>query len=96
MPTYDYLCEECGNTQEEIHSISVTPTVLCETCSSKCVKQFSPSTNFVLKGSDWTSYNSRIKNSMNAKNKKLKSTMKERTASGEAVTTLGQLKNKTI
>jgi putative FmdB family regulatory protein len=93
MPTYEYACLECGNVQEEIHSMFVTPEIHCQICNSTCERQFSPTKNFVLKGDGWTS-NSKIKNDMLNKNKKMKTKMKERTAAGEAVTTLGQLKKK--
>ena len=35
MPTYDYRCNECDHVQEEIHSIKLTPEIVCEECGVK-------------------------------------------------------------
>lgn len=85
MPTYEYKCLSCGNIQEEIHSISSNPQISCSKCGSNSEKIFSPSGNFILKGGDWTSYNSRIKNDMKRKNTTMKGIMKERESSGEGM-----------
>jgi putative FmdB family regulatory protein len=96
MPTYNYVCTKCENIQEKMHSFSVNPEVLCELCNNICEKQFSPSTNFVLKGNNWPSKDFKMKKDMSNKNEKMKIKMNDREKSGEAVTTLGQIKNKKI
>jgi putative FmdB family regulatory protein len=96
MPTYDYVCVKCNNIQEQKHSFNETPKILCEICGDLCEKQFTLSINFILKGNDWPSHEIKLKKEMSEKNEKMKSKMAERTKSGEAVTTLGQLKNKKL
>ena len=94
MPVYDYHCQICDNHQEEYHSINENPIIKCEKCGEKCEKYFTGSTNFVLKGDGWSSYNSRIKRDMTNRNKRMKRVMTDRTNSGEAVNSLEDLKNK--
>ena len=94
MPNYEYLCAKCSNVQEENHSILVKPKIICKNCDNICEKQFSPTTNFILKGDGWPSHNARQKKEMLEKNNKMKKKMEERTKCGESVTTLGQLKTK--
>jgi putative FmdB family regulatory protein len=38
MPTYDYQCQDCGEVQEEFHSMSSDPEIKCDKCSSPCQK----------------------------------------------------------
>jgi putative FmdB family regulatory protein len=40
MPSYDYSCN-CGNVQEEFHSMKETPTVKCKKCGAKMSKTIS-------------------------------------------------------
>lgn len=94
MPTYNYECVKCGNVQEEFHSISTEPKIKCQLCESECEKKFSPTTNFVLKGDGFETYNSKIKRSMTQKNNKMKGKMVERTTSGQGVENIGDLKKK--
>jgi len=86
MPTYDYKCKSCENVQEEIHSLKDSPEIKCNKCGSVCEKTFSPSGNFVLKGSDFPSYNARMKQEMTAKNAKMKVRTDERLRAGEGRT----------
>lgn len=87
MPLYEYKCKTCGNVQEILHGISeVIDEVKCQLCDGICEKIFSFSSNFVLKGNDWPSHGSRIKNQMSKKNERMKSKMIEREKSGEGIT----------
>jgi len=53
MPTYDYVCNECGKKKEVVHSIKDTPELKCDSCPSEQPLErlisFNP-TGFVLKG----------------------------------------------
>lgn len=33
MPTYDYLCADCGHIQEVFHKLDEKPALSCEKCS---------------------------------------------------------------
>ena len=93
MPTYDYKCIQCGHIQEEFHFIKKNPNVKCEKCNAKSKKIFSVNdTNFILKGNDWPSRDSRMKTTMTAKNSKMKKTMKDRENAGEGVSSIKDLK----
>lgn len=35
MPTYEYRCPDCGNIQEEIHSIKSDPVIYCGVCDNE-------------------------------------------------------------
>lgn len=37
MPTYEYLCEACGNEFEKFHSMSAAPVKVCPSCGKKKV-----------------------------------------------------------
>ncbi len=66
MPTYEYICPQCGQF-EEFHSIS---TVLnsCPKCQSKVERLISQNTNIIFKGSGFhvTDYRSADYNSKSA------------------------------
>jgi len=71
MPTYDYRCGACGNTQEIVHSIKTDPILNCELCASKDPLKRMISGNgggFVVKGDSsvklWKE--SRVRNKKNA------------------------------
>ena len=88
MPTFNYQCKKCSNTQEEFHGIKAMPQIQCCICNSECEKMFSPNTNFILKGDGFPSRDYRMKKDMTKKNSKMKNTMKERENSGEGATSL--------
>ena len=92
MPTFDYQCRKCNHIQEEFHSISSEPEILCSECGSKCEKNFTMNGNFILKGDNWPSRDYRMKQDMKRKNSKMKGTMKDRKC--EAVTSIKDLKKK--
>jgi putative FmdB family regulatory protein len=52
MPTYDYKCENCGNTFEILQSIKDEPLKLCEHCGHESlVKVISVPAGLIFKGS---------------------------------------------
>lgn len=38
MPTYGYLCEECGKEKDEFHGMLQKPIVKCDVCGGFCIK----------------------------------------------------------
>ena len=54
MPTYDYICSNCGKTTEIVHSISGSPPSACPACGAEGTlrKAFNPPT-IHFKGSGW-------------------------------------------
>ena len=63
MPTYDYLCDKCGN-YELWQSIKDDAFTVCPKCGSKVERQMSANVGFVLKGSGF--YQNDYKNSSKA------------------------------
>ena len=94
MATFDYKCTKCDNVQEEVHKISEKPAIKCNICMSDCEKQFTPTTNFVLKGGGFPSQEFRMKDQMLSKNDKMKAKMTDKVNSGEGVTRLSDLSKK--
>jgi len=70
MPTYNFVCEDCGNVQDGICSINDREefTVKCEMCGGTCKYTFSPATNIVFKGPGWETKAGRIQSQMKRKN----------------------------
>lgn len=91
MPTYTYKCTKCENEQDEFHSMTEKPIINCSICAAVCEKQFSPSCNFVLKGSGFPSKEFKFKDQMLAKNKKMGEKMSDRKNSGEGVSKVSDL-----
>jgi putative FmdB family regulatory protein len=50
MPTYEYVCTDCGHDLEAVQSFSDAPLTTCPQCGGALRKVFS-SVGFVLKGS---------------------------------------------
>lgn len=50
MPTYQYVCTECGTPLEEQQAFSDAPLTECPTCAGRLRKVFSP-VGVVFKGS---------------------------------------------
>jgi len=63
VPTYDYLCDKCGNF-EFWQSIKDDALTVCPKCGSKAERQMSANVGFVLKGSGF--YQNDYKNSTQA------------------------------
>ena len=68
MPTYDYKCIKCGETQEVIHKMSENPELSCD-CGGKMVRQIVLGDGgFIIKGGS---------SSIHWKEKKLRTKMNE-------------------
>jgi|HubBroStandDraft_2_1064218.scaffolds.fasta_scaffold241812_2 putative FmdB family regulatory protein len=55
MPTYEYLCSNCGNAWEEVQKISEPALQVCPKCSKRTAKRQISAGNFILKGGGWYS-----------------------------------------
>ncbi len=53
MPTYEYICSQCGNEWEEIQKISEPPIQVCPKCSNATAKRQISGGSFILKGGGW-------------------------------------------
>ncbi len=53
MPTYEYICSQCGNEWEEVQKISEPPAQVCPKCSSATAKRQISGGHFILKGGGW-------------------------------------------
>ncbi len=53
MPTYEYLCSQCGNSWEEVQKISEPPIQICPKCSNATAKRQISGGSFILKGGGW-------------------------------------------
>ena len=52
MPTYEYLCEDCGYQFDVVQRITEEPLTECPKCKGH-VKRLINCTNFLLKGDGW-------------------------------------------
>ena len=52
MPTYDYVCDACGNEFEAFESIKADPQTVCPTChEAKLRRKIGPGAAILFKGS---------------------------------------------
>jgi putative FmdB family regulatory protein len=58
MPTYEYLCTDCGNRVEAFQRIGDDPLTVCEVCGGALRKVFHPA-GIVFKGSGFYATDSR-------------------------------------
>ena len=58
MPTYQYVCTECGEPLEKVQKFSDDPLTVCPNCSGRLRKVFSP-VGIVFKGSGFYRNDSR-------------------------------------
>ena len=51
MPTYEYLCDECGFRFDEFQQITAAPLTTCPQCTGHVHRVISPGNGFIFKGS---------------------------------------------
>ncbi len=51
MPTYDYICDDCGYHFEEFQSITSEPLTKCPKCQGKVRRLIGAGNGFIFKGS---------------------------------------------
>jgi len=71
MPTYEYICEECGNEFEEFQRITADPIAVCPACGGHVHRKISAGGGLVFKGNGFyiTDYKNKKKPSSKAKEK---------------------------
>lgn len=72
MPTYEYICKNCGYEFEEFQSISAEPISICPKCKGRVERKISAGAGLVFKGSGFyiTDYKNKENNSRNTKSSK--------------------------
>ena len=58
MPTYEYVCRDCGNQVEVFQRITDEPLAVCEVCGGRLRKVFHPA-GILFKGSGFYKTDSR-------------------------------------
>jgi putative FmdB family regulatory protein len=53
MPTYEYVCKNCGNAWEATQRISEAPLTECPKCHEQTAQRLISGGNFILKGGGW-------------------------------------------
>ena len=76
MPTYDYLCENCGYRFEEFQSMTAEPLTFCPKCHGKIRRLMSAGNGFLFKGSGFYITDYRSENYKKAKQKETSSVNK--------------------
>src|SRR5881409_1866452 len=66
MPTYQYVCTECGEPLEVVQKFSDDPLTVCPACQGRLRKVFSP-VGVVFKGSGFYKTDSRSSSSSSSK-----------------------------
>ena len=75
MPTYEYICKNCGYEFEEFQSISAEPISICPKCNGRVERKISAGAGLVFKGSGFyiTDYKNKENNSKSKKSSNKKS-----------------------
>jgi putative FmdB family regulatory protein len=55
IPTYEYVCKQCGYQWEELQAISEKPIEQCPKCGHKSAVRQIGKPIFILKGGGWAS-----------------------------------------
>ena len=72
MPTYQYVCTECGEPLEVVQKFSDDPLTICPACQGRLRKVFSP-VGVVFKGSGFYKTDSRSSSSSSSTKSESKS-----------------------
>ncbi len=51
MPTYDYVCQECGHELETFHSMQDEPLSVCPSCRGRLKRKVGGGSGIIFKGS---------------------------------------------
>ncbi|MBS3763231.1 MAG: zinc ribbon domain-containing protein [Planctomycetes bacterium] len=62
MPTYEYVCKDCGHRFEEMQRITADPLEVCPKCSGPVDRVIHGGAALVFKGSGFYATDSRKKN----------------------------------
>jgi len=69
MPTYDYVCQECGHEFEAFQSMKDDPLTDCPSCHGKVKRQFGGGAGIIFKGSGFYINDSKKKDAPVAESK---------------------------
>lgn len=83
MPTYEYLCLECGNRKEVVQSFSDDPLTTCDICQGKLRKVIYP-VGIQFKGSGFYSTDRRASQPMSRSGKDSKADPKSESSAGKS------------
>lgn len=65
MPRYDYACNNCGNVQEEVHSMKEDPIIICINCGfNPLERKICTDPQIIFKGEGWASKKGRVNRQM--------------------------------
>ena len=53
MPTYDYVCDACGNRFEKFQSFKDDPIKVCPVCGKESARRVISAAGVIFKGSGW-------------------------------------------
>lgn len=53
MPIYEYACQSCGHSLEQLQKLSDAPLVDCPECGRPELRRLVSASGFVLKGGGW-------------------------------------------
>jgi putative FmdB family regulatory protein len=62
MPTYEYVCKECGNKFEQFQKMSDMPLIQCPDCEGQVERLIGKGAGLIVKGSESHAISSRNKN----------------------------------
>ena len=80
MPTYQYVCTECGEPLEVVQKFSDEPLTVCPACQGRLRKVFSP-VGVVFKGSGFYKTDSRSSSSTSTAKSETKTESKSESSS---------------
>ncbi len=86
MPTYEYLCKNCGHEFEEFQSMSAEPLKVCPKCNKEIIRKIGTGGGLVFKGSgfyitDYKNKKTSIKDKTTTPDKEKKSSTDTKKAS---------------
>jgi len=53
MPIYEYMCDKCGHTFDQLQKINEAPITLCPVCANNTARRLISAAAFQLKGTGW-------------------------------------------
>ena len=95
MPTYDYICDDCGYNFEEFHAITAAPLKKCPKCQGHVRRLIGAGNGFLFKGNGFytTDYRSENYKKDKQQEERSKSTNQDNKTSSQ---TENGLKSKTL
>jgi len=92
MPTYQYLCNDCGHTFEEFQRISEAPLTECPKCGGHIERIITGGAGFIFKGSGFYITDNRSQSYKDAARKDVTSTSSSSSSSSTKSSSSGNAK----